>query len=762
MPRNEDGTPQRFANPFDSWAQLQNDGGNTVPGRSNNCADCSRSFLETWFGNPQVSAPRTPDTDKDGKPDTWSPERAANENQIRWSGAKHSYAGEGKDPNTAARIANDLLKAGHGSAAIVQVNWPKPQGGGHAFNAVNYHGKIVWIDTQTGQVSHDPIHISKATHAFYIPLDANRQPLHADKAVAQPDNAQTQTKPDSTPADQSQNKPDTTPTEQTQSAPDTSPTPQKDTTEGSPTPPHTDTPTDDTGDPTNSTSDSTPDSPPRDHPSDQAPSVDSESDSTPPADHPDSTNQDDQAHPKPEHTPSDQHQPLAPPSDRESTPRHRGADASQHLANALRHDPNPLMYGRPVPHAPDQTSNHSATPEPHQQHPTSESTANNPPRTTEAHSAAPTTAQPGGHPVPADPAGAETDDSDNDREIRRKQLEKANTDPAWFKKYYQKNGHRIRKDRRDENNNRVPQLHPTGDPKTPWMLASDAPEAEGESYIDTGEKKGKRKVGISKENLEILDKSAKKRQNAIDADDLPHKARQQAKENYEKNKTAENKAEFDRADAIHSPLHGKMTRASEDYGEDVAEYHAVPEHFKDAVRVDDRGTGNNRFDQVWKLPNGEFIVVEAKGSPRASLGDRRGLPAGARDIDHEQPGEGAQQHNGTGQDSQEDSDNSTSPAVRRVKQGTREYFKVILHEMKTRSNENLLKATTDAERAHALAERKLANELTDALLADPSRITYLLVKGVPDGEKHGGYEMYQFDIRTEKEKEQQNDQNSSA
>lgn len=396
------------------------------------------------------------------------------------------------------------------------------------------------------------------------------------------------------------------------------------------------------------------------------------------------------------------------------------------------------MYGRPVPHAPDQTSNHSATPEPHQQHPTSESTANNPPRTTEAHSAAPTTAQPGGHPVPADPAGAETDDSDNDREIRRKQLEKANTDPAWFKKYYQKNGHRIRKDRRDENNNRVPQLHPTGDPKTPWMLASDAPEAEGESYIDTGEKKGKRKVGISKENLEILDKSAKKRQNAIDADDLPHKARQQAKENYEKNKTAENKAEFDRADAIHSPLHGKMTRASEDYGEDVAEYHAVPEHFKDAVRVDDRGTGNNRFDQVWKLPNGEFIVVEAKGSPRASLGDRRGLPAGARDIDHEQPGEGAQQHNGTGQDSQEDSDNSTSPAVRRVKQGTREYFKVILHEMKTRSNENLLKATTDAERAHALAERKLANELTDALLADPSRITYLLVKGVPDGEKHGG------------------------
>ncbi|MGW2627995.1 toxin glutamine deamidase domain-containing protein [Streptomyces chattanoogensis] len=213
-PRNPDGTPQRFADPFGSWAQLQNDGGNTVPGRNNNCADCSRSFLETWYGNPQVSAPRTPDTDEHGNPDTRTPENDANPNQIRWSGATHTYAGRGDNPDTAARIARDLQQAGHGAAAIVQVGWPKKLGGGgHAFNAVNHHGKIIWVDTQTGEVSTDPIHISNAEHAWYIPLDADRQPLHADHVVPKPDNTatdQNDTRPDESSTDQAQTNPDDT------------------------------------------------------------------------------------------------------------------------------------------------------------------------------------------------------------------------------------------------------------------------------------------------------------------------------------------------------------------------------------------------------------------------------------------------------------------------------------------------------------------------------------------------------------------------
>jgi len=184
VPRNEDGTPQRHPDPFEgNWSQLQNDGGVNVPGRSNNCADCSRSFLETWYGNPQVSAPRTLDTDANGKPDLWSPEDNANDNQIRWTGAAHTYAGPGGDPNTAANIADTLRQAGPGSAAIVQVDWPG--GGGHAFNVVNHNGNIVWVDTQSGQVSSQPLHIDQAAHVWHIPLDADRNPIDTSQPQSQ-------------------------------------------------------------------------------------------------------------------------------------------------------------------------------------------------------------------------------------------------------------------------------------------------------------------------------------------------------------------------------------------------------------------------------------------------------------------------------------------------------------------------------------------------------------------------------------------------
>ncbi|MFJ4370487.1 toxin glutamine deamidase domain-containing protein [Streptomyces chartreusis] len=196
VPRNDDGTPERFPDPHGPWSQLQNDGGNTVPGRSNNCADCSRSFLETWYGNPQVSAPRTVDTDANGNPDYWSPEDNANDNQIRWTGASHTYAGPGGDPNTANNIASVLQQSGPGSAAIVQVDWPG--GGGHAFNVVNHDGNIVWIDTQSGDVSDQPLHLDQAEHVWHIPLDANRNPIDLSQPDATNSNQGTDTSQDGT------------------------------------------------------------------------------------------------------------------------------------------------------------------------------------------------------------------------------------------------------------------------------------------------------------------------------------------------------------------------------------------------------------------------------------------------------------------------------------------------------------------------------------------------------------------------------------
>ncbi|MFJ4716053.1 toxin glutamine deamidase domain-containing protein [Streptomyces sp. NPDC088785] len=175
VPRNPDGTPQRHPDPNGTWAQLQNDGGISQPGRSNNCLDNARSGLSTWFGDPQVAAPRTPDTNPDGSLDTMSPERDSYNNLDAWAGRPQIWAGA-DHPNPYGRIAQHLQQAGPGSAAVVGVQWPG--GGGHAFNVYNHNGNIIWVDHQTGQVSPNPIHTG-AAGVRYVPFDSNGQTMNA-------------------------------------------------------------------------------------------------------------------------------------------------------------------------------------------------------------------------------------------------------------------------------------------------------------------------------------------------------------------------------------------------------------------------------------------------------------------------------------------------------------------------------------------------------------------------------------------------------
>ncbi|MFJ9088384.1 toxin glutamine deamidase domain-containing protein [Streptomyces sp. NPDC102384] len=175
VPRNEDGTPQRHPDPNGEWAQLQNDGGLQQPGRSNNCLDNARAGLSTWFGNPQVSAPRTPDKNHDGTLDTMSPERDSYNNLDAWAGRPQIWAGA-DHPGPYARIAHHLQEAGPGSAAVVGVQWPG--GGGHAFNVYNHNGQITWVDHQTGEVSPNPIHTG-AAGVRYVPFDSNGQTMDA-------------------------------------------------------------------------------------------------------------------------------------------------------------------------------------------------------------------------------------------------------------------------------------------------------------------------------------------------------------------------------------------------------------------------------------------------------------------------------------------------------------------------------------------------------------------------------------------------------
>ncbi|MDK1472967.1 hypothetical protein QNO07_05905 [Streptomyces sp. 549] len=294
-------------------------------------------------------------------------------------------------------------------------------------------------------------------------------------------------------------------------------------------------------------------------------------------------------------------------------------------------------------------------------------------------------------PLPTDRTGMTPE------EVVRHQLDLANApDGKWFEQYYNKVGHRRSVETPDAFGDLLPQLrwdvNAPGGPR--WIAASDMPPASPPRYLDGNGVLGDR-ASVRPEHVQTLEDAAARRQEAIDADQLAEKDLAKTREAHKADPTPENQAAVERAEADHSPKHRDSNLNSEKLGDLAAEYHAMPDHYPDFTRVDNKATGNNRFDQIWKGPDGRYVVVEAKGSTKAQLGDRNGL-------------------NG-----------------RRVMQGTREYFETILQEMRTRTR-------IDAE------EVALARELRIAL--DSGKVDYVLVKADPNGSRYGGYQMKQFKI----------------
>lgn len=292
---------------------------------------------------------------------------------------------------------------------------------------------------------------------------------------------------------------------------------------------------------------------------------------------------------------------------------------------------------------------------------------------------------------------------DAEREVMRRQVERANNDPEWFKEHYRENGYRRSKSAEGGYGQAVPQLtrNPFAPPK--WIAASDMPPAIQEHYVRPDPVLGKAS-NLPDTVLEDLNKQAAKRDAAIQADKAAEDVLKDAEKAYSANPTDELAAARDVADRTHSPLHGDANRQSELLGEYAAERHAIPDHYKGAVRLDDGAFGNNRFDQVYRTTDGRYVVVEAKGSTKATLGVRKG-------------------HSG-----------------RLVTQGTKEYFETILKEMEKRA----AKLRKDGLLDQARAERALARELKTALGA--GKVDYVLVKAKPDGAKYAGYEMKQFNL----------------
>ncbi|MFI0897639.1 putative T7SS-secreted protein [Streptomyces sp. NPDC020983] len=177
VPRNRNGSFQRYPDPRGPWTSRVNAGGMSVPGRSNNCADAVRSALETWYGNPQVAAARTVPRMPDGTLDVRTAEHHGVENGNSWGGTSIRYTGPG--PGAYEKVADAVRASGHGSSALVHIEWPLKTDGeltSHVFTALNHEGRLFWFDPQSGEASLSPIHL-QAAHVYHYTLDPKRQPV---------------------------------------------------------------------------------------------------------------------------------------------------------------------------------------------------------------------------------------------------------------------------------------------------------------------------------------------------------------------------------------------------------------------------------------------------------------------------------------------------------------------------------------------------------------------------------------------------------
>ncbi|MFF3566737.1 hypothetical protein ACFYXQ_03030 [Nocardia jiangxiensis] len=283
------------------------------------------------------------------------------------------------------------------------------------------------------------------------------------------------------------------------------------------------------------------------------------------------------------------------------------------------------------------------------------------------------------------------------RRAMRQQVERANNDPEYFKKYYKDHGNytvRHSKETPDETGYVPPHL--VKDPESgKWVAEDDAPPPLQPDYAKIHDPVGPE--GVDRETLDTLNSSANDRQRAISEDTKAEGALRNARQALKNEDTPENREAVQNAEADHAPLHRDMSEKSEKFGETVAAEHAVPDHYEGAVpeQLEGPGNGNDQFDQVYKLPDGKYVVVECKSSVDTELGarwTRDGL---------------------------------------RVSQGRREYFLDILEEMRERGEEY----------PHEL---DLADELEEAL--NNGDVDYILVQGQRNNGEYAGYVMKIFDI----------------
>ncbi|WKG03650.1 toxin glutamine deamidase domain-containing protein [Mycolicibacterium sp. HK-90] len=182
------------------YGRLINDGGPEVPGRSNNCLDCSLSALSSFRGDPTVSAPRYPDRLPDGSIDKWSGEKSGLRRAAGWLGGgllEFNLPGQPLASHFDA-IHQYVDKMGPGSAALVVNGWhgrnletgefefhqdgsPVTRGS-HATVVVYPEGADgpVWWDPQQGLTSDTPPSwmVDESSYVHLTPIESSQGVAH--------------------------------------------------------------------------------------------------------------------------------------------------------------------------------------------------------------------------------------------------------------------------------------------------------------------------------------------------------------------------------------------------------------------------------------------------------------------------------------------------------------------------------------------------------------------------------------------------------
>jgi hypothetical protein len=140
---------ERFDDPERTSKLVNPDRVTSMEAYHHNCADCSRSFERTWRGYREEAA---------GRAYQIAPNEGSRFNLVaegeqsclteEWCGEKLTSV-EGMD-----QVREVVQSGGHGTSAIVHTQFEGENGepGGHAYNIVNFHGRVEVVDAQAGEV----------------------------------------------------------------------------------------------------------------------------------------------------------------------------------------------------------------------------------------------------------------------------------------------------------------------------------------------------------------------------------------------------------------------------------------------------------------------------------------------------------------------------------------------------------------------------------------------------------------------------------